>query len=142
MGGVPIDHVGKWNGSSWEALPTPGPSGAVYGCRSTADELLVFGAFTEVNGEESHRIAGWNGSSWSTWPAIDSTDPWGSIADAIWYNNELYVCGNFSSSQQTGLADIARWDGNTWQPVGNGFSGGITNAACMHVYQNELYVGG
>ncbi|MDX2199122.1 MAG: hypothetical protein SF069_09145 [Phycisphaerae bacterium] len=47
--------------------------------------------------------------------------------------NRLVVGGNFNRAGEFAANNIATWDGNRWQPLGDGFSGGISEPAVWTV---------
>ena len=64
-GGVPANHIAKWNGSSWSALG-PGLDGAVWGLTVYNGQLIAVGDFVNAGGINVNFIAAWNGSSWNS----------------------------------------------------------------------------
>jgi hypothetical protein len=69
-GGMPVNHIARWNGFSWSALGS-GLDGGV-GALVVHDDgagrgssLYVGGGFGSAGGQGASRIARWDGSSWS-----------------------------------------------------------------------------
>lgn len=62
-GGVEVNGVAKWNGSTWSALGS-GFNSTVYGVGVYNGELFVGGDFTQSGSQTLKRIAKWNGTDW------------------------------------------------------------------------------
>ena len=128
-GGVSVNHVARWNGTSWSAvgsgffLNNTVYALAVYDDGSGA-ALYVGGAFTLPSGWPTMgRIARWNGTSWSQ--VGGGTDglvlALGAFDDGS--GSKLYVGGDFWLAGSTQARDVATWDGSSWQGVGSGMDG-------------------
>jgi hypothetical protein len=66
-GGVPANHIAKWDGSSWSALGS-GLSGyfnVVSAIAVSGSEVYAGGFFTSAGGVPANYIAKWDGASWS-----------------------------------------------------------------------------
>ena len=111
-GGVPVDYVAKWNGSSWSALGT-GLDGMAVSLSAhddgTGPALFVGGMFSVAGGVPVTNIAKWNGTGWSSlgagmspWPvqALASFDDGGGPA--------LFAGGRFTLSP-AGDSYLAKW---------------------------------
>jgi hypothetical protein len=136
-GGVTVNHIARWNGSSFTALGT-----GVGGGQVTVDalieyngELYVGGSFSTVNGSPLAGLARWNGSTWS---AVGSGVNGAVTAFAI-LGSDLYVGGSFSTAGGNPASNVARWNGTTWSAVGSG-PGGTPNV--LAAVGSDLYAGG
>lgn len=105
--------------------------------------LYAGGAFTKVDGTTVNGIAKWDGTQWTPMgDGFAGSTPY--VYSITKYNNDIYAAGQFVASGTTTVNGIARWDGTQWQPVDGGLT--LTTqfdyGASLHVYNNELYVGG
>src|SRR5439155_12710388 len=73
-GGVSVNHIAKWDGSSWSPLgsgttaPLGDPyyaGGSVFALAVSGSDLYAGGAFITAGGVSANCVAKWNGSSWS-----------------------------------------------------------------------------
>ncbi len=67
-GGVTVNNVGCWDGTSWSALGA-GTNQPVLAMTSYDDgqgaKLYIGGSFTQADGLPADRIASWDGTSWT-----------------------------------------------------------------------------
>ena len=103
-GGVSVNHIARWNGTSWQPLGT--------GLNSTVRALAVFdgrliaaGQFTTAGGQPANHVASWNGSSWQ---AMDSGMDSPVFSLGI-YNSGLHAGGLFNSASSQAVGRIAYW---------------------------------
>ncbi len=146
VGGVPANHIARWDGSSWAALGS--------GMNSTVLALTVFddgggpvlyagGSFLIAGGAAANRIAKWDGSSW--------TAPGSGVNAAVSAltvfddggGAELYAGGEFTNAGGVGANRIAKWDGSSWAALGTGMSADVR---ALTVFDDgggaALYAGG
>jgi len=122
-GGVPLNHIAAWDGTSWSArgvwmnnavramAAVPAAGGAA---------LFVGGDFTFTLDGEWGCIARWSGASWvSPAPGLDGYvyalarfDAGDGTGDA------LYVAGEFRRAGDLPLRGLARWSGHDWSSIG------------------------
>ncbi len=132
-GGVTVNNIARWDGSSWSAL---GSGVAISGQRAHVRALQVFddgsgpalyvgGDFTTAGGVTVNGIARWDGSSWSSLGGGlvngGSNDDESVNALAIFDDGSgpaLHAGGSFASKDS-----IARWDGASWTSLGSGVAG-------------------
>lgn len=149
---TPVNHVAKWNGSSWSALLN-GFNDNVYALAVDGSNVYAGGAFTLGCGNSicnsgnyslTH-LAQWNGSNWLT--VGDGVD--GNVrALAVAPSNYLYVGGEFAgicansacSSQYYGNRISLRSGGCCWTVVGNGLN--ATVKALAIDASGNLFAGG
>lgn len=145
-GGVTVNYVGKWDGTSWSALGT-GMNNEVYTLISFDDgdgpALYAGGVFATAGGEVVNRIAKWDGESWSALGTGLNNSP---LALAVFDDGTgpaLFVGGQFTTADGVTVNRIAKWDGNTWSPLGSGLN---SAAKSLHVFDDgsgpALFVGG
>lgn len=138
----PVEHIAKWNGTTWEALDG-GMDDGVITMTSYDDgngaQLYVGGVFWEAGGTPAKYIARWDGTAWH---AFGSGANLPVRAMAV-YDGELYVAGSFSEIDGVAANYIARWDGASWATVGTGTNGWIYTLEAWDDGTGEaLYVGG
>lgn len=120
----------RWTGATWmqvgAGLPATVRALEVY--QVSGSEVLVAGGSFLTYGAGfnwAHRIAAWNGSSWSK---MGSNTVGGGFADGevlaltVWDGGqgpELYAGGTFTMADGTPAGGIARWNGTSWSDVGS-----------------------
>jgi len=146
-GGVPANHIAKWNGSGWSALGSGLVDGgaSVYALAVSGSDLYAGGNFTTAGGGPANRIAKWNGSSWSPLGSGMGGGSGGTrvLALAV-LGNDLYVGGDFTTAGGSPANYIAKWNGSSWSALGSGMGGGIggTMVLALAVSGSDLYAGG
>src|SRR5262249_31799577 len=76
IGGVPLNHVARWDGHQWRNLGT-GTNDAVLSLSTHEGHLIAGGTFTSAGGINANTIAEWNGSSWQgLGSGMAGTYPW------------------------------------------------------------------
>jgi hypothetical protein len=138
-GGVSVNNIAKWNGSTWATVGT-GLNNNAYTMASYNNELYVGGIFTTAGGINASGIAKWDGTNWSSVGngIANATNPSPSINCLAVHGNNLYVGGNFNNIGTGAVNNIAKWNG-TWQPVGGGTNGAVNS---LGIYNGELHAGG
>jgi hypothetical protein len=159
-GGVTVNKVAKWNGTTWSALSSgfSGP-GHVYALCVWDDDdtgphlpaLYAAGYFSMAGGISAKNVAKWDGASWS--PLGGGVDFEAYAMDVFDDDGDgpnlpaLYVGGMFWYAGGVRVNQIARWDGSSWSALGAGMNG-IIHA--VRSYDDDgpgphpaaLYVGG
>ena len=71
-GGVPINHIGRWDGAAWSSIGNFGPSGSfteIYDMAVFDDgsgpALFVGGLFGSAGGRPARNLAKWDGHTWT-----------------------------------------------------------------------------
>jgi hypothetical protein len=152
-GGVPAQHIARWNGASWAPLGT-GVSGgtATLGTYVTAlavfddgsgPSLLVGGSFTAAGGVPANYIAAWDGASWAPLGSGTNDEVHALTVFDDGGGPALYAGGLFTTAGGAGANRIARWNGVSWSPLGSGLN---DYAQALGVFDDgsgtALYVGG
>jgi len=147
-GGVPVNNIARWNGTSWSALGSGvsgGTAAQVYALTVHNGELIVGGTFTDAGGVSVNNIAKWDGTSWSALGTglIGGGEYTYAYALTV-HNGELITGGIFTDAGGVPVSNIAKWDGTSWSALGSGLSGSgeVTYACALAVYNGELIAGG
>ena len=112
-GGVTVNYVAEWDGTSWSVLST-GMSSFVYGLAwSTEGILYAAGNFITAGGATVNYVAQWNGTAWTAMGSGVS----GGIGWSLCVGPDgiVYVGGTFTAAGGISRAGrAARWNGSTW----------------------------
>jgi len=138
-GGVEVNHVAKWDGSSWSALGT-GIFGDVRTLAVSGVNLYAGGFFSTTGGGPVNGIAKWDGTSWSAL----GTGTNGSVRALAAIGTDLYAGGEFTTAGGAPATYIAKWDGTTWSSLGSLISGGAS-VGCVYALATDgtnVYAGG
>jgi hypothetical protein len=148
-GGVVVNNIARWDGSSW--APLAGPSGvgtdlAVWTLEVFDDgsgpALFVGGYFDLAGGIPAHSIARWRADAWSSLSS-PSTGLGGSAFALEAFGAALYAGGSFTEAGDESVSNIARWDGFAWTPLGSGADSRVTALAAFDDgIGPALYAGG
>jgi hypothetical protein len=148
----PVNHIGKWDGSSWSTLGSgiPGEFNWV-NCVAAWDsgagtEIYAGGNFTSAGGVSVNNIAKWNGSSWSS--VGTGTD--GAVYSLLVFDDgsgpALYAAGAFTQAGGTAaFAHVARWNGTSWSALDGSLDSGVFALASFDDGKDasaDLYAGG
>ena len=135
-GGVAIDNIAQWNGSTWSSLGSDmGLAGSISALALSSNTLYVGGDFLWVGGISASNIAQWNGSSWSALGSgVDGT-----VSTLAVSGTNLFVGGGFSTAGGVSVNNIAQWKGSSWSALGSGLNYIVSALA---VSGNTLYAGG
>jgi hypothetical protein len=95
--------------------------------------LIVGGSFSQAGGVTTHKIARWNGTSWSGFGTGLGNPDVGAVLSLASCDLDgggpnppaLYAGGLFNTANGAVAEDIARWDGGTWSPLGSGVNNGV-----------------
>jgi hypothetical protein len=143
-GGVPVNSIASWDGTSWSALGT-GTNWTVNALAVFNSKLIAGGNFTTAGGAPADYIASWDGTTWSALGA-------GMSAIVMWppdyplcvnaltvYNSTLIAGGRFEKAGGAPANNIASWDGTSWSTLGTGAS---YQVFALTVSDNTLIAGG
>jgi len=158
-GGVTVNSIARWDGSTWSALSGPsgtGTDGSVGGLAvfddGSGEALYAAGDFLSAGGLAVRRISRWRDTGWSgplssIGAGIDSVTHAALAAFDDGSGNALYVGGDLATAGGSTVNYIARWDGSVWSALSGPWATG-TNAwvAALAVYDDgtgpALYAGG
>ena len=145
--GVLVNHIAKWDGSSWSALGSGMGSDQV-------DALAVFddgggpalyagGDFFTAGGASALRIAKWDGASWSPLGAGMNGDVYTLAVFDDGGGPALYAGGFFTTAGGLPANRVAKWDGSSWSPLGSGVDASVLALAVFDDGGGPaLYAGG
>jgi YVTN family beta-propeller protein len=141
-GGTPVsglNHIAKWNGTTWSALDK-GLDDSAFAIAVSGSDVYVGGIFKNVGSGGTavvglNNIAKWNGTAWSS---LDNGFDNSVFAIAL-KGTEVYAVGAFTSGRVGTLNHVAKWDGTTWASLENGING---TGTCVSVIGSDIYVGG
>ncbi|HXJ73404.1 MAG TPA: hypothetical protein VNM37_11140, partial [Candidatus Dormibacteraeota bacterium] len=135
-GGMAVNNLAGWNGSSWFAVDAGIGIGVVRALLYQAGRLYVGGSFTNTSGSVFTNLAVWDGTSLGPWFHANR-----GVRDIIFDGTNIYVGGEFTTLAGQSLSRIARFDGVDWFPLGVGVQGfGV--AAIPGIYKMGLGPGG
>ena len=109
-GGITLNRIGYWNGTSWSALgtePNVGMGNAVNDLYWDGANLFAGGAFTTAGGLAANYIAKWNGSIWA--PMNTGTNAAVNAVTGDPATGVVYIGGTFSSAGGS-VNRLAYWD--------------------------------
>ncbi len=140
-GGVAVNQIAQWNGSSWSALGTGISGGFIPVVRALAmigGELHAGGSFSSAGGVSVSNIAKWNGSTWVALGAgVGSVG--NSVNAMVASGSDLYIGGSFSTTGGVPANGVAKWDGLAWSALGSGVNVAPNTLVVMG---GDLYAGG
>jgi hypothetical protein len=126
-GGVPVNNVARWDGSTWSSLGDgiwSGHSWDTVNALAADNRGNVFagGNFTMAGGINAVNIARWNGDTWSpVGGGIQSSrnsTSW--VSSMLVDGQNIYTGGEFDLAGSTPVKSIARWNGDSWDTLQGG----------------------
>jgi hypothetical protein len=147
-GGVEVNGVTKWDGSSWSPLGS-GFNSTVYGIGTYNGEIWAGGDFTMSGTEAVNRVAKWNGTSWEN-PGFGfiSQSPSDYIFVHTFFEDDggLYMAGGLKRIIMDNGTEIDCGGIVHYSPSGiNTFNGGVIGndvEAIEKTVSNQLIIGG
>jgi hypothetical protein len=142
-GGLPVNHIAKWDGASWSPLGD-GVNNWVYALKVHGGDLYAGGAFTSAGGIPTPGVARWNGTSWSPLGEL-SVGEWTIVYDLAVSDGSVFAGGSFGSIGGVSANHIARWNGTNWSALGSGVEWAFDAAPPVYrlVFMgNDLYAAG
>jgi len=106
-GGVPVNFIAKWNGSSWSDIGGgfPGSYEGIYALYVSNNALYAGGSFVTAGANNANSIAKWNGSGWSALGnGITNFSGQGIVLSLTNYNGYLFAGGEFTSPDYSWIA--------------------------------------
>jgi trimeric autotransporter adhesin len=111
-GGVTVNSIAKWNGSTWSALGSelldyrPGNPPSVYGLAVAGTDVYIGGAIYTVGGLALNGIAKWNGSNWS---ALGTGVNESAVTALAISGSDIYVGGYFTTAGCHAASKFSRY---------------------------------
>jgi hypothetical protein len=144
-GGVPANHIARWDGAAWSPLGTGIKGGSVVAL-TVFDEgdgpaLYAGGYFTTAGGVPANLIAKWDGSTWSPLGSGITGQSSLTRVSALEVFDDgsgpaLYAGGFFTTAGGVAVESVASWDGLSWKSVGGG-EWGIRFVVDFAVYDDD-----
>jgi len=133
-GGATVNHIARWNGTSWEPVESTVPHGfdqTVNDLAASPVGLIAVGAFTTAGGAPASHIVRWDGAAWQTYgtginKAVDA------VAVA---NSNIWVGGEFERAGDENSLNFAKWAG---VPSGIGGTTPVATATLDAPYPNPF----
>ncbi len=133
-GGVAVNKIAKWDGTTWS--PLGGGMGS--GCCASVGALAVFddgsasgpalyagGRFNSAGGVPVNNIARWDGTNWT---ALGGGVEGGGVGSLTVFDDgggpALYAGGNFTTAGGVTANRIAKWNGTSWSALDGGMISG------------------
>ncbi|HPO14268.1 MAG TPA: BACON domain-containing carbohydrate-binding protein, partial [Candidatus Hydrogenedentes bacterium] len=141
-GGVTVNHIARWDGTSWSALGTgmDWSSIAVYALTvDGAENVYAGGGFTISGDVSAKNVAKWDGSSWSAMGSgmNDSVN-----ALTVDSSGNVYAGGFFTTAGGVAANHISKWDGTSWSTLETGMNVYGVVLALTFDSSGNLYAGG
>ncbi len=129
-GGLTVNYVARWNGSSWSAVG-PGLNSTVNALAVSEGTLYAGGAFTTAGGSAANYIAQWDGTNWSALGSgLGGSSP--SVSALAVSGGTLYAGGDFTTPGTNVSAYTAEAIlGSAIQNIG--VAGGMATMSCQGV---------
>ncbi len=128
-GGLAVNRIAKWDGSTWTNLPGERAGGNIY--------ELAFDSSGNLYAAGGNTIEKWNGSTWTN---ISAGMDYFVYALACDNSGNLYAGGSFSTVGGVAASCIAKWNGTTWSSLGGGMDYYVEALVCDSA--GNLYAGG
>jgi hypothetical protein len=141
-GGVTVNNIARWNGTTWSALGS-GIFGSVSAIAVTNNQVYVGGTFQNAGGITAFNIAKWDGANWSELPGAGFFGNVNNflVSAIVLSGTKVYVGGAFTASgfSSGSSTHIAYNDGTDWFPLGTGVNSNVTAIA---IIGTDVYAGG
>ncbi len=150
VGGVPANHLARWNGTVWQAadagFPISNTAAVTFGKFDDGTGLALYAGLGQAPG-----LMRWDGSSWSVVGGGTSHAVKGLQVFDDGSGPALYAAGGFDTAGSIPAHRIARWDGTNWSQLGRGLWGPVgaqDDARCLAIWDDgygggpDLMVGG
>ena len=146
-GGVTVNRVAKWNGTTWSALGsgltitsgTAAVNALVVFNDGTGAKLYAGGNFNRSGSTTINHVAKWTGTAWAQVGAGLASQ----VNALAVLSSQLYAGGTFTTVGATNFNRLAKWSGTSWVTVSSGANNSI-KALTAHNdgTSTALYVGG
>jgi hypothetical protein len=144
--------IEQWDGSSWNAVPSPNPgqngSYLTSVAAVSANDVWAVGDYFDSNYNEYTLIEQWNGSSWNVVPSPNpSLDQITLSSITAISSTDVWAVGSYYGSNDTFDTLIEQWDGSSWNVVPSPNPGdsdvlyGVTAISANDVWAVGVYSG-
>jgi hypothetical protein len=141
-GGLRVNFIAKWDGSTWSALAS-GMDCTVVALAVSGTNLYAGGCFTTAGGVPASYIAKWDGTAWSSLGSGLTGYSIPGVHCLAVSGSNLYAGGYISGAGGLPVNCIAMWNGSAWSALGSGLSGTVMpNVTALAVNGTDLYAGG
>jgi hypothetical protein len=142
-GGIPANHIAKWNGTNWSTLGN-GSNSIVYSMTVHNNQLISDGSFITSGGSAAIGIGAWDGATWSALGSGIGGGLYPYLFGLVSHKGDLYAGGLFQSAGGIVSNGAAMWNGTSWSPLNGGFSsaGNVAGAYAVCIYNNNVVFGG
>ncbi len=149
--GLPMNHIARWDGSSWSSLGSGIDAGFYVHSLGVHDDgtgpaLYAGGQFTQAGGVAVSNLARWDGAAWSDVGGGVNGHVYGLASFDDGSGPALFAAGSFGQAGGQPAPGVARWDGAAWSAVGGGAAGTPNLALALEVLDlgggAALYAGG
>jgi hypothetical protein len=145
IGGVAATNIARWDGSKWNALSTEILDNGIFKLFPHKGKLYVGGLFLQAGNTYSPGIVAWDGTKWEAVKGGLYASP-GNNPPRVYtvgaYRGQLIAAGNVLSFAGPGEIDLLMLNGDQWEVPHGWENGFFTSILSLHVFQDELYVGG
>ncbi len=133
---VRVDHLARWDGSSWTGVGTSGGAGVaafqqpeVHALAVVGNDLFVGGQFQLVNAGgtapvSARGLARWDGQTWHAVGSGFNVGLNGVVVEILPHAGSLFVAGSFNEAVHADAvlrtSGVAKWDGQQWSSLGSG----------------------
>ncbi len=140
-GGLPVNHVARWDGVAWHPLSSGGQTGVssananltqVHALAAYQDNVYVGGFFASAGGVSAFNIARWSGNEWH---ALQGGALSSSVLALQASDEGLFAGGLF-------IDRVRRWDGTGWASLGQPGNGVNADVLALALQGNRVYLGG
>lgn len=121
----------------WTAITDGTDPGGIYDMEIFSGELLIAGAFLEINNVLCRNLAGWNGSSFHAFQGGVANPGGNSTIWNVSIHQGICISGEFTTAGGTTVNRVAFWPpgGSAWQALGGGIDASVYD---LTSYRNEL----
>lgn len=138
ISGTNVNHVARWDGTSFQALGPGLPGTSVDALVTLANgDIVAGGQFPAAGSPAINHVARWNGTNWSPL-AVGFSQP--VLALCTMSNGDVVAGGKFTTAGGLVCNHIARWNGTSWSALGSGMDGDVMALAVRP--DDTLFAGG
>ena len=136
MGGAPANHIARWNGTSWSAIPASFVNSVSAPVTRPNGDLVAAG----FAGPALGGLVRWNGTAWSSLGVNGQITTMAQMT-----NGDLVIGGTSLAIPGNNSLSVARWNGAAWAAVGPRFQAGSfagSVSALNEASNGDLVAGG